>query len=106
MIRLKENVADHVVAGRGGLRLAEILDQAAGQIVAAAIIVVEDAEDVEQRRFARSGCAHDGDQFALFHREVDTLEHMQGRPVVVGLVDVFQLYHIVSAVVKRFCKVA
>lgn len=101
-----ENIADHVVAGRGGLRLAEILDQAAGQIVAAAVIVVEDAEDVEQRRFARSGCAHDGDQFALFHREVDTLEHMQGRPVVVGLVDVFQLYHILSAVVKRFCKVA
>ena len=71
-----ENIADHVVAGRGGLRLAEILDQAAGQIVAAAVIVVEDAEDVEQRRFARSAFTRYANKAAAWRVEINPLEHL------------------------------
>lgn len=97
-----ENIADHIVACGGGLRFAEVLDQPSGQVVTAAVVVVENPEDVEQGRFPGSRGAHDRDQFALFDVEVDTFEHVQGRPVVIGLVDVFQLYHIQSAVIKRF----
>ena len=73
-----ENIADHVVARSGGLRFAEVLDQPSGQVVTAAVVVVENPEDVQQGGFSRTRGAHDRDQFALFYIEVDAFEHVQG----------------------------
>ena len=89
-----ENIADHVVAGGSGLRLAQVLDQAPVQEIFARVVVVQDPEDVQQGRFARSRGPHDRNQLALFDFEVDTLEYMQRSAVVVGLVDVFEYNHI------------
>ena len=88
-----EDIADHVVACGGGLRLRQPLDEASGEEVVAAVVVVEDSENVQQGRFARSRGPHDRHQFTLADLEVDALQHVQRRSVVVGLVDVFQLYH-------------
>ena len=88
-----EDVADHPVACGGGLRFVEVLDQAACEVVVPAVVVVEDAEDVQQGRFARSRGTHDRHQFAFADFEVDALQYVEGRTVVVGFVDVFEFYH-------------
>ena len=54
--------------------------------VLATVVVVEDAEDVEQGRLARTGCAHNRHQFATSNLEVDVFEHMQRYHAGVGLV--------------------
>jgi len=71
-----------------------VFDQAPVQEIFARVVVVQDPEDVQQGRFARSLGPHDRNQLALFDFEVDTLEYMQRSAVVVGLVDVFEYNHI------------
>ena len=92
-----EDIADHPVARGGGLRLVEIPDETAREVVAAAVVVVEDAEDVQQGRFARTRGSHDRHQFAFSDFEVDALQHVKRRTVVIGFVDVFQFDHNPSA---------
>ncbi len=73
-----EHESYHVVAQVGGLVLGEILDQHSVEVILARVVVVEDAEYVEQSRFARAGRTHYRHQLALVNLEVDILEHMQG----------------------------
>lgn len=92
-----EDEADHPVAVVRGLALRQALDQFAVDVVFAGIIVVQDAQNVEQRRFAGARGSHDGNELAAVDREVDSLQHMQRLSVVVSLVDVFEFdEHIVS----------
>ncbi|KAG1588461.1 hypothetical protein G6F46_014682 [Rhizopus delemar] len=51
---------------------------AAGHLVTAAGRAVEAAEDVHQRRLARTGLADDGHQFTRADVQVDAIEHDQG----------------------------
>jgi len=65
-----------------------------GQDVAAAVVGVENANDVQQRGLARTGRAHDGHQFPFSDLHIDALEHVQG--LVAGaviLMYVVQLDH-------------
>ena len=59
--------------------------------------VIEDAENVQQGRFARTRGSHDRHQFAFSDFEVDALQHVKRRTVVIGFVDVFQFDHNPSA---------
>lgn len=60
-MRLKalEDEADEAVAVLGRPSLAEILDECTSKRILATVIIVEDAEDVEQRRLARPRSTHD-----------------------------------------------
>ena len=81
---------DHPVAVVRRRLLGEVLDEFAVQPVFSRIVIVQDAQDVEQRGLAGAGRAHDGHELAPFDSQVDSLEHMQRLPVIVGLVDTFQ----------------
>ena len=86
-----EHEPEHAVAQPRGLGLPQIADRLAGQHVAAGVVSVEHAEDVQQRGLARARRAHDGHQLALADVQVDALEHVQGLlPGAVVLVDVVQ----------------
>src|SRR5205823_2163809 len=62
--------------------------------VAPLVVVVEDAEDVEQGRLARARGAHDGDELALVHAQVDVAKHRDRAGAdLVRLVDAGELDH-------------
>src|SRR6187402_3130250 len=61
--RLKDE-ADQSIAVVSGLTLAQIADQLVVEVVRPLIVVVQDAQDVEQRGLARAGRAHDRHQLA------------------------------------------
>ena len=65
-------------------------------MLVAAVVVVEDAEDVQQRRLPRSRCAHDGHQLAPRDIEVDVAEHVQGYGAGVGFVYFPKFYHTID----------
>ena len=89
-----EHEAQELVAQARGFGLPQIADRVTRQHVAAAVIAVENAEDVQQRGFAGAGRAHDGHQLAFADVQVDALEHVQGLLAgAVILVDVVQLDH-------------
>ena len=89
-----EDEAYHAVPRSGGLRFVESPDEPAVEVVFAFVVVVEDAHDVQQSRFARTGRPHDGDEFAFLYFEVDAFEHMQGGACVVGFVYVLEEEHL------------
>ena len=92
-----EDEADHAVAVVRGLALGEVLDQAAVDVVFTRIIVVQDAQDIEQRGLAGAGGSHDRDEFPLVDAKVDSFQDVQRLTVVVCLIDVFEFdEHIVS----------
>ena len=82
-----EHETDQFVAVLGGLLLAEVPYQLSVDAVLTGIVVVEDSENVEEGGLAGAGRAHDGDELALVHAQVNALEHMERLSVVVGLVD-------------------
>ena len=84
-----------MVTQLGSPRLAQSAHERPAQAVFALIVVVEDAEDVEQCTFTGPGRAHDGHQFPLLDVKVDAPQHMERRSVMVSLVNVFQMYHAV-----------
>ena len=83
-----EDEAYHAVAIVGSTALAQVLDEHASQLVGALVIVVEDAQDVEQRGLARARCSHDADELTRTDVEVDAFQHMQGLRSLISLVDV------------------
>ncbi len=92
-----ENEADHPVAVVGGLALGQVLDQAAVDVVFARVVVVQNAQDIEQRGLAGAGGSHDRDEFPLVDAKVDSFQDVQRLTVVVCLIDVFEFdEHIVS----------
>ena len=85
-----EHEADHPVTVVGGLFLGQVPDQLAVQPVFTRVVIVQDAEDVEEGGLAGARRAHDGNELSPFDGEVDALEHVERLPVIVSLVDVFQ----------------
>ena len=73
--RLKDE-AYHAVAIFGGTCLAEVAYKGVVEDVFARVVIVEYAQDVEQRRLARARCAHNRHKLALMNIEVDAFEHM------------------------------
>ena len=72
-----EHEAEEAVAIVRRLALAEILDQRVAEPVLAGVVVVEDAEDVEQRRLAGARRAHDRDHLAFGDLEIDVAQDVQ-----------------------------
>ena len=83
--------ANHAVAVVGGAVLAEVADGGAVQDIFAAVIGVEDAEDVEQGRLPRARGTHDRDELAPFDVERDAFQHVQRGTGVIRLLYVFQV---------------
>ena len=75
--------------------LVEVFDEPARKVVVALIVVIKDAEDVQQRGLAGARRAHDGNELAVLYVEADSFQHMErvGRAEVVGLMDVFEMKH-------------
>ena len=89
-MRLKDwKMKHHPVAVLGCALLREVFYKSAAKKIFARVVVVEDAENVEQCGLARARRAHDGDELALPDVEVYALEHVERLRAVVGLVDVF-----------------
>ena len=82
-----EHEPDHLVAIGRAFALAQVLDELAGQVILPFVIIVEDAQDVEQGRLSRSGSTHDRHEFSLLNLQIDPLQHVERLPVVVSLVD-------------------
>ena len=89
-----EDEAYHPVAVFGSPCLAEIDYGHAIEQILASVIVVEDADDVEQSRFARPRRPHYGDEFSPGDVKVNTFQHMQRLRSLISLVDVFEMYHL------------
>ena len=92
-VKALEDEADEVVAVFGGATLTEIFDERAVEDVLATVVVVENAQDVEQRRLAGARRSHDGDELALLYVKADAFEHVQWLSTKVGLVDIVKMYH-------------
>ena len=76
----------------------------AGEHIGAAVITIEDAEDVEQRGLTRSRRAHDGNQLTLAYGEINALQHMQGLVTgAVVLVDALQFDHVHNCLIQGPC---
>ncbi len=91
--RLKDE-AKEAVAVFGGLRFADVFDQMTIEPVLANVVFVEDAEDVEQGRFAGAGGTHDRHHFTLFDGEVNAFEYFQAGVLgSVGFADVPEFDH-------------
>src|SRR5690606_8625101 len=89
-----EHEADKTIAVASGLALGQAPDEPAIEGVLAAVVVIQDAEDVEQRGLSRTGRPHDGDELSLRDVQVHVLEHVH--PVLgraVELVDGSELDH-------------
>src|SRR5690606_19411203 len=69
-----EDEADVAFAQLGEAVLREARDLAIGEPVAPARRRIDQADDVEQRRFAASGRPHDRDELALLDRQIDARE--------------------------------
>ena len=82
-----EHEADHPVAVVRRLLFGQVLDELAVQPVFAGVVIVQDAQDIEEGGLAGAGGAHDGHELPAFDGEVDALEHVQRLSVVVRLVD-------------------
>ena len=92
-IETLKDESNQPVAVFGSFGLREIADELSVDAVFAAVVVVENAEDVEQRGLARTRRAHDGYEFAFLDAQVDAFQYVERLGAEVGLVDVFQFYH-------------
>src|SRR5690606_17945461 len=89
-----EDEADEAVSVASRLALAEPFHELTIQEVLAAVVAIQDAEDVEQRRLARARGAHDRHELAGCDVQVHVPEHVERRvPAAVGLVDLLQANH-------------
>ena len=100
-VKALEDEADEVVAVFGGATLTEIFDERAVEDVLATVVVVENAQDVEQRRLAGARRSHDGDELALLYVKADAFEHVQWLSTKVGLVDIVKMYHCLVICVEQ-----
>ena len=75
--------------------LVEVFDEPARKVVVALIVIIKDAEDIQQRGLAGAWRAHDGDELAFVYVKADSFQHMErvGRAEIVGLMDVFEVKH-------------
>ena len=62
------------------------------EVISAAGRPVEAAEDRHQRRFTRTGGAHDGNEFAAFDDEADALQCMH-----VNIADAIHARHVINS---------
>jgi hypothetical protein len=90
-----EHEAQLLVTQARGLGLPQVVDLLTGQLVAALVVPIEDAEDVQQRGFAGTRRAHDGDQLSIADMQVDALQDVHGLLArTVRLVDAVKLDHL------------
>ncbi len=92
-----EDESYHPVAVFGRLSFREVLDKLSGKVISAGVVVVKDAQDVEEGGLSGTGCPHDRNELSALYVKVDALEHMKRLSVVVGLVYVSKLYE------RHFC---
>ena len=59
---------------RGEIALGEPVDALAGNLDLAGVGAIDAAEQVEQRRLARAGRPHDGDEIAAGDRQIEMVE--------------------------------
>ena len=88
-----EDKTNHSVAIVGSFGFTEVLDEYIAEVICSFVVVVEDAENVEQGGFSTARCAHNAHKFAVFDVEVDAFEHVQRLTGIVGLMDVFEMKH-------------
>jgi patatin-related protein len=90
-----EDEADVLLGDLRALLGLHQVDRLAEQLVLAGPGRIEHAEDRQQRRLARAGRPHDGDELPLPHLEVDAAQHVGGAALGggIGLLDVAQADH-------------
>ena len=71
--------ADHAIAQRAALRFGKGVQVATVDFDAAGVGPVEAAEDLQQRRLARTRRADDGEALAGAHIEVQATQHLERR---------------------------
>ena len=88
-----EDESYELVAHHAGVVFGEVLDEPSRKAVLAFIVVVQDADDVQQGALAGAGGAHDADELTLLYGQVDAPQDPYRRRTVVCLVYVFELNH-------------
>ena len=73
-----ENKANMPGSPTGERRVGQLVDTLATHCDAAAIRVVEPADQIEGRGLARPARPHDGEEFALRHLKVESRQHFDG----------------------------
>src|SRR5690554_2740185 len=95
--RLKHKT-EQLTAQTSGAGFAEVFDQLPVEQVFTLIVIVEHAEDVEQRTLSRTGRSHNGHQLTVGNMQVDSLQNLQLLSAhSVALADVVELYHVQKA---------
>ena len=92
---LLENETDLFVAQRGSFFGFQMMNGRFIQKIFAAPSVVVHAENVEQRRFASAGWAHDRNEFAFGYVDVDVAQHVEKFSVSEGVTafEIFKANH-------------
>ena len=75
---------DFPLADRGKLPVSQI-NMALGGLI-------QRRQNIEQRGLAASAFAHDGDEFALFHRKIHVAKRLHLLTAETGGVDLFQMF--------------
>jgi hypothetical protein len=89
-----EDEADLAVAHLGGASLREIFHERVAEGVGARVVVVEDAEDVQERRLATAGGPRDRDELPPLDEEIDVAKHVERVvPELVRLVEPLDADH-------------
>ena len=86
-----ENETYHPVPVVCRLLFGKALHEGSVQKVLPGVVIVQDAEDVEKGGFSGPRSPHDGHKLPFLYTEVYPLQDMQRLPVIVGLVDVFEM---------------
>ncbi|HZJ63115.1 MAG TPA: ATP-binding cassette domain-containing protein [Kofleriaceae bacterium] len=89
-----EHEADEPVAVVRGAPLGQVADQRVAEPVVARVVIVEDAQDVEQGRLARPRRTHDRDELAVGDLELDVAQHVEAVSAdAIVLVDLLEAQH-------------
>ena len=93
-MKLLKHKTRHMPADAAELRGVQLRDIFIEKNIFAVFGVIQKAQDIEQRGFARTARAHNGHEFALLDFEIDVLQRLKTDFAVgVSLIDVAQLDH-------------